>query len=131
MKITFLLAFCFILLIQKTFSQEARIHGPIERRITDSMCNCVANLDLSKITNKAEAKEAYTDCVQKHLDLLKEFAVERNVNMDDRAAMEKVGIDLAVNLLNQDCKGFKQLALTMAGSNKNSDEEISGIDILK
>jgi hypothetical protein len=81
---------------------------------------------MSKISNKADAMAAYTACVEKHLDILKDLADERKVDINNRDAMEKVGIDLAMNLLAQNCSGFKQLALTMAGKNNGSDEEISG-----
>ncbi|HEY4322640.1 MAG TPA: hypothetical protein VGN20_01605 [Mucilaginibacter sp.] len=115
-----------ILVIQHTFSQTGRVKGPVELKMTDSLCSCVEKIDLSKISNKADAMAAYVACVEKHMDILKDLAAERKVDISNKDSMEKVGIDLAMNLLNKNCSGFKQLALTMAGNNKNSDEEISG-----
>lgn len=113
-----------ILFGQKSFSQNNRVIGPAERKMTDSLCTCVVKIDLSKITNKTEALAAYTLCIEKHIGILKDLADERKVNMADKDGMEKIGIDLALNLLAQDCQGFKQLALIMGG--KNADEEVVG-----
>jgi 23S rRNA pseudoU1915 N3-methylase RlmH len=123
-----LLLFCVLVFLfgQKSFSQNGRSVGPAERRMTDSLCSCVVKIDLSKITNKTDAMAAYTSCVEEHLDILKDLADERKVNMSEKEAMEKIGVDLAINLLGQECKGFKQLALIMGGSNKNADEEAVG-----
>jgi hypothetical protein len=124
MKRLLLFSALLFLFAQQSFSQNSRTIGPAERKMTDSLCACVVKIDMAKITNKTEALAAYTLCVEKHIDILKDLADERKVNMADKDAMEKVGIDLAFNLLGQDCQGFKQLALIMGG--KNAEEEAVG-----
>ena len=117
-----LLALSLTLFTQTVFSQATRKIGPAEQKISDSICNCVTRMDMSKITTKEEATAAYTDCVMKHADLLTALAVERNVELTDRKGMEAVGVDIAMNLINQNCKGFKELALLLGGQG-GSDEE--------
>ena len=105
------------LFISKTFSQTAHVQGPAERKMVDSLCSCVTKLDLSKITNKQQAEAAYTECVERHIDILTELADERHVDIADSKAMEKVGVDLAMSLMKQNCKAFTQLATLMGGEN--------------
>lgn len=125
MKKLILIAVITCFFIHQSFSQTARVVGPAEKKVTDSLCGCVATIDVSKISNKAEATEAYTGCVAKYIELLKDFADEKHVSFDDRVDMKKLGVDLAMNLLGRDCKGFKELALIMGRSNKSSDEMVS------
>lgn len=105
----------------KAEAQTERVPGPVERQLTDSICNCVVKMDMSAITTKAEATAAYTDCVMKHANLLPALAEERNVELGDKKAMEGVGIDIALNLIKQDCKGFKNLALIMGKDSADSE----------
>jgi hypothetical protein len=100
--------------------------GPIEKRLTDSICNCVAKLDMAKITTKQQAVEAYTNCVEQHADLLPDLAAEKNVSMEDHDAMRTVGIDLAKNLLKMKCDAFIKLSVAMA--KKDVDEKVTASD---
>lgn len=86
----------------------------LEKSLTDSLCNCVSKLDAAKITTKEQAVAAYTQCVGKHVDLLQALAEEKGVTMDDTKAMEAIGVDLAKNLMKQNCEVFTKLAMTMA-----------------
>jgi len=115
MKRILVLLVLLALFISKTFSQTAHVPGPAERKMVDSLCSCVTKLDLSKITNKQEAEAAYTACVEKHIDILTELADERHVEIADEKAMEKVGVDLAISLMKQNCKAFTQIATLMGG----------------
>ena len=99
--------------------------GPIEKQMTDSLCNCVIKIDLSKITNKQEAVAAYTDCVAKNVGLLSDLAEEMDVELEDKDAMRKVGIALAKNLMKQNCQGFIKLGTKMAGSNVEDETKVS------
>jgi hypothetical protein len=88
--------------------------GPVERKITDSICNCITRLDQSKLHTKKEASDAFMDCFTKQADQLVALAEEKNVSIEDNVAMHALGVGLGKNLLNQNCQGFIQLAIKMA-----------------
>ncbi len=126
-KLLLLVTIIICSLSYKSFAQ-AHVPGPVEKRMTDSICSCVSKMDLSKITNKDEATKAYTACILKHADILADLAAERNVELSDTKAMTLIGEDIAFTLLKQDCKGFKELAMQLGGSGttSSSDEDRSG-----
>ncbi|MBD1366780.1 hypothetical protein IDJ77_23415 [Mucilaginibacter sp. ZT4R22] len=87
--------------------------GPIEQRMTDSLCKCLVRLDVSKITTKQQAVSAYTGCVQQNANLLPDLADEKKVDMTDQVAMRAIGIDLGKNLMKQKCDAFMKLSTAM------------------
>lgn len=109
----------FILLVSifcslNIFAQSDRVIGPAEKRMTDSLCSSVNRLDLSKITTKEEAIAAYTKCVEEHVDLLNDLAIERKVDIGEMAAMRRIGVDLALDLYKMKCEKFMQFSRLMA-----------------
>ncbi|TSD67695.1 hypothetical protein FFF34_009995 [Inquilinus sp. KBS0705] len=88
--------------------------GPVEKKITDNLCDCINKLDLSKITNSEEANKAFMDCFMAQADLAVDLAAERGVELSDNVAMNKMGTDIGRNLLKQKCEGFLKLAVKMA-----------------
>lgn len=117
-----LLLFTIIFMIMcRVVHAQMATPGPVEQRMTDSLCKSLARLDISKITTKEEAVKAYTECVMAHADLLPDLAAERKVDMTDQNAMRTVGIDLAKNLVKQKCDYFLKLAVKM---NSKEVEEV-------
>jgi len=106
------------LFIQRSFSQ-AHVPGPIERKMLNSICICINELDLSKITDKQGAKDAFSGCLIKNVSLLADVATERNIELSDKQGMSKIGEDIALTLLKEDCKGFSSLAMLMGKSTKD------------
>ncbi len=98
---------------QKLFAQANRAPGPAEKRITDSLCNCIVRLDKSKIKTAKEANDAFMDCFGKQSGQLVDVAEERKVSMNDHNAMHDLGTDIGKDLLKEKCDGFMQLALKM------------------
>jgi len=123
MKRITLLLFALLSICTKSFAQSEHVIGPVERKITDSICASVNKLDLSKINTQEQAVAAYTQCVGDHIDLLNDLATERNVDMADEVAMKKVGIDLAFNLYKMKCEKFMKLSTLMAM--KSMDKGVS------
>jgi hypothetical protein len=99
---------------QKLFAQANRVPGPAEKKITDSLCNCIVRLDKSKIKTAKEANDAFLECFGKQSGLLVDLAEERNVSMDDDNAMHDLGIDIGKDLLKEKCEDFMKLAVKMA-----------------
>jgi hypothetical protein len=129
MKKFLLLIILPLLLIQKSFAQTGHVQGTMERKMTDSLCVSISKLDVSKIKTQEEAVAAYTQCVGDHIDLLGDFAAERNVDMTDKVAMKKIGVDLAFNLYKMKCENFIKLSTLMAMKTINKDERQGDISI--
>src|SRR5579863_5365058 len=85
--------------------------GPAEKKITDTLCDCVTNLDISKITTQEQAIAAYTDCIGKHADLFTDFAKERNEDITSEGAGQRLGLIIAKDLMVKNCQGFVKLSL--------------------
>ncbi|WP_207533243.1 hypothetical protein [Desertivirga arenae] len=88
--------------------------GPIEQKVTDSICACLNKIDMSQIKTKDEATNAFMNCFSRQASLLIPLATERKVEITDKAAMREVGIDVGKNLLNQNCQAFMTLSMVMA-----------------
>ena len=88
--------------------------GSTEQKINDALCECISKLDLTQINGQQEGTKAYTDCIAKRTDLLMQLAQERKVEFNDEEAMSKIGIELAKNLLSQNCSAALQLAMKMS-----------------
>src|ERR1700754_4251046 len=122
-KILFVLIASSLLFVQKSFSQAERVPGPAEKRITDSICTALNRLDMNRIGNGKEAESAFMDCFMKQSAMFEDVANERNVKMDDDAAMHQMGVDIGKNLLKMKCDAFMKLAIKMAdksGTNQSS-----------
>jgi hypothetical protein len=112
----------FFLYVGKSFSQSKHVIGPVERKMTDSLCNSINKIDLSKIATQEEAVAAYTQCVEEHADLLNDLATERKVDVGNIADMKKIGIDLAFDLYKMKCEKFMKLSTIMAMKTIKADE---------
>nr|DAH99257.1 MAG TPA: hypothetical protein [Caudoviricetes sp.] len=103
-----LISACFI---QVSFAQSP---GPVEQKLTDSLCKAISRLDLSKIQSGKAAEAAFMDCFMQQSAMFVDLAEERHVSMDDDNAMHKIGVDIGKNLFKQKCDGFLKLAIKMA-----------------
>jgi len=108
----------FLFILTVTFSSylfaQTRDIGPKEKAMGDSVCNCMAKLDLTKITNKTEATTAITTCITQHLELFMAVADERKISVDDQDGMTKIGFDIGVNLVKNGCAPFIKLSAMIA-----------------
>jgi len=125
MKKASLLILFSVLFASYTFAQTARVIGPKEKAMGDSVCSCITKLDLSKITNKTEATTAVTQCITNHLDLFMAVADERKISMDDQDGLTKIGFDIGTNLVKNGCASFIKLSALIAG--KESETQTSAI----
>jgi len=105
-----------------TFAQTARVVGPKEKAMGDSVCSCITKLDLSKITNKTEATTAVTQCITNHLELFMAVADERKISMDDQDGLTKVGFDIGTSLVKNGCSSFIKLSALIAGQEAKTQE---------
>ncbi|WP_428330398.1 hypothetical protein [Mucilaginibacter sp.] len=129
MKITVLSLFCFFL-TQLAFAQTTT-PGPAEIKITDSICNCISRVDMSKIQNKKEAYAVFTDCFTQHSALLIEVAEERKISISDDAEMNKLGTEIGTNLLKQNCSAALKLGMKMSDDKSGEATESSTQGVVK
>ena len=70
------------------------------KRFADSVCSCMSRLDMGKIKNQNDAQVAMVKCfTEGNMGLLLKVAQERNVDISDEAAMQKIGQEVGVILL--------------------------------
>jgi hypothetical protein len=97
----------------KSIAQKHNV-GPVEQKVTTALCDCINKIDLTKITNKKEANDAFMSCFMNQSNLFVDLTAERNISMTDNTAMHELGLDIGKNLLNQKCDAFLKLAVKMA-----------------
>src|ERR1700743_131282 len=130
-KTLFFLIVFSLLFVQKSFSQVERVPGPAEKRITDSLCAALNRLDMAKIGNGKEAESAFMDCFMKQSAMFEDVANERNVKMDDDAAMHQMGVDIGKNLLKMKCDAFMKLAVKMADKSGANEQSLIASGVFK
>src|ERR1700710_3043442 len=115
-----LLLMILVLFFKSAYSQTTP--SPLEKAVTDSVCNCLAKIDVSKITSKDQATAAYSDCFTKKADLMMKLADEKLVNPSDEDGMRKLGADIGKNLT-QSCAAFNSISKKMAVERINQQEK--------
>jgi hypothetical protein len=115
-----LLSVLAIITFQCAYSQTTP--SPLEKAVTDSVCNCLSKIDMSKITNKDQATAAYSDCFTKKADLMMKLADEKLINPSDEDGMRKLGADIGKNLT-QSCPAFNTISKKMTAVRKHQQEK--------
>ncbi len=123
MKKNLLILIVSALLVSNKSVAQTRNVGPVEQKVTTALCDCLNKIDLSKITNKKEANDAFMSCFISQSNFFVDLTTERNISMTDNKAMHELGLDIGKNLLNQKCDAFLKLAVKMA-DHANSTPEI-------
>jgi hypothetical protein len=110
-------ALLFFAVIMTFFAAKAQTvtPGPAEKKITDTLCDCMTKIDLSKIITKEDASNAFQVCFSKHTNMLLAVAQEKKVDISDQQAMHDVGIEIGKDLLRENCGSFLNLSVKMAG----------------
>jgi hypothetical protein len=104
---------------------KAQTIGPAQQRLLDSLCKELSKIDVSKITTKKAADDAFEKCFETHADLLTDVAKEQNVDITDEAAMSEVGGAIGKNLMKQKCGSFMQLAMKMGKDDDDAGTQIT------
>jgi hypothetical protein len=117
----------FLLASLLLYNAEAQISqmGPVEKALTDSVCNCMTAVDLNKVSNKKDAMTVITDCFGKRTDLLMKVADEKHVNPADHDAMKQIGIDIGKDIMNGNCTAFLKISEKLL---LDGDSKIGGSD---
>lgn len=114
--------------LQFSFAQTSP--GPVEQKLIDSLCIDMGKIDLSKITTKKEAHDAFMKCFMNHVDKLVDIAAEHHVEITDKAAMQQIGVGIGAHLLKQKCPAFLKLSLLMADKKGETTEETNSLQAL-
>jgi hypothetical protein len=100
--------------------------GSAEKKLTDSICNCINQTNISEIKTPEAANAAITDCFTKYTSILMEIAEERKVDFDNSIAMSLIGSDIGKNLIKQNCSNFIKLSMQSSKASKNTGDNNSG-----
>lgn len=99
--------------------------GPVEKRLTDSICGCISKLDLDKIKSGDESKKAFMNCFSNYASMLPDVAEEHGVEMTDGPAMRSIGEGIGKNLVKENCSQFMALSMKMAGADSDEPETMT------
>jgi hypothetical protein len=118
-----LLAFVFTCFVQSSFAQTTS--GPVEKKMMDSLCNCLSKGDVSKIKTSKEADALFSDCFSKYSPLLVDVAEEKKISVGDDDAMDKLGDEIGSNLIKQNCPAAFKLGLLMVQEDDEPDANVT------
>ena len=114
----------------------ANAQTDLKKKIVDSTCTCLSEVpDISK-KSQDELQMLIGQCMmKKSLEDFMALAQERNIEMTDNDAMQKLGAEIGMDLMKADCKAMTEIMITMAQSkmarNKQQTEEIAEYRIIK
>ena len=110
------LFFCLLCVFSITHAQS----DTTMKKFVDSVCKCMSKIDMNTIKSEADAQQAMTACfVKDNMSVLMKVADERNIDITDQAAMRKIGEEVGLELVKQNCQPFIQLSMQMAKANKS------------
>ena len=96
------------------------------KTFVDSVCKCLSRVDMNNLKDKGDAQVALTGCIlNENMGLLMQVAEKRGVSVSDKAAMEKVGQEMAMELMKQNCTAFVQMSLKMSKGMVQDEEVVS------
>ncbi|MGG9962370.1 hypothetical protein [Ferruginibacter sp. SUN106] len=93
----------------------------LKKKIVDSTCACLSELpDISK-KSQEELQMAIGQCMmKKSLEDFMALAQERNIEMTDAEAMQKLGAEIGMDLMKADCKAMTEIMMKMAQTQMKS-----------
>ena len=88
----------------------------------DSVCKCLSKVDLNKIKTQNDAQVALTSCVMnENMSLLMKLAEKRGIDITDQAGMEKIGQELAIEMMKQNCNAFVQMSIKLTKGGETTE----------
>ena len=92
----------------------------------DSVCKCLSKVDMNTVKNKSDAQVALSGCIlNDNMNLLIKVAEKRGISVTDQAAMEKIGQELAIEMMKQNCSSFVQMSLKISQGGEAVGDEVS------
>jgi hypothetical protein len=95
------------------FSSTAQVD--LKKKIVDSTCVCLSEMPDLGNKSKEEIQLAIGQCMMsKSMSDFMELAQERNIELTDNDAMQKLGMEIGMDLVKSNCKAMTALMLKMA-----------------
>lgn len=96
----------------------------LKKKIVDSTCACLSELPDIATKSQNDLQMAVGQCMmKKSLEDFMALAQERNIEMTDQEAMQKLGMEIGMDLAKSDCKIMSTIMLKMAQENINATSE--------
>lgn len=109
----------------------------LKKKIVDSTCACLSEVpDISK-KSQEELQILIGQCMmKKSMSDFMALAQERNIDMSDVDAMQKLGAEIGMDLVKADCKAMNDIMMKMAqgqlkGGPEKTDEVIKESRLVK
>lgn len=101
----------------------------LKKKIVDSTCACLTELPDVDKKSQTELQVAIGQCMmKKSMEDFMALAQERNIEMTDQEAMQKLGMEIGMDLAKSDCKVMEKIMLKMAQQSMgNSNDKTEGI----
>jgi hypothetical protein len=100
----------------------------LKKKIVDSTCSCLTEMPDLSTKSKDELQAAIGQCMmQKSMSDFMALAQERNIELTDMDGMQKLGMEIGMDLVKADCKAMSSIMLKMAQNemgNKDKTTEI-------
>ncbi len=95
----------------------------LKKKIVDSTCACLSEIpDLDK-KSQNELQVAVGQCMmKKSMTDFMALAQERNIEMSDMDGMQKLAMEVGMDLSKSDCKAMNNLMMKMAQSKSNATD---------
>jgi|GEM_PF-6467121 len=105
-----------VLLLITLYSFAAVAQKDLKKNIVDSTCACLSEMpDIGK-KSQEELQVAIGQCMmQKSLTDFMALAQERNIELTDMEAMQKLGAEIGIDLVKADCKAMTAIMMKIAG----------------
>jgi len=96
----------------------------LKKKIVDSTCACLSEMpDISK-KSKEELQVIIGQCMmKKSMEDFMALAQERNIEMTDMDGMQKLGMEIGVDLVKADCKVMNSIMMKMAENKIKAPED--------
>lgn len=103
------------------YSVDAQVD--LKKKIVDSTCACLNEMPGLSEKSQEEIQMAVGQCMmQKSMTDFMALAQERSIDFTDQDEMQKLGLEIGMDLVKADCKAMNAMMLKMAGkSNKNAE----------
>jgi hypothetical protein len=90
----------------------------LKKKIVDSTCACLSELPDIEKKSQNELQMAIGQCMmKKSMEDFMALAQERNLEMTDTEAMQKLGMEIGMDLAKSDCKVMSAILLKIAQEN--------------
>ncbi|NOT90554.1 hypothetical protein [Ferruginibacter sp.] len=101
----------------------------LKKKIVDSTCACLSEMPDLSSKSKDELQVAIGQCMmKKSMEDFMALAQERNIELTDMDGMQKLGMEIGIDLVKADCKAMNAIMMKMSESKITVTEKDAPIE---